>query len=103
MCLRIFRTIRIRTEKKYIKFCKTVRQKSREPRPLVISLLNEEERKHIIEKARDLQNTTYSDVNLVPDLSKKQRAEETKMQDKADRRNRGLTGEDREKKPCNGW
>jgi hypothetical protein len=84
MCLRIFRTVHIKTMKTDIKFCRRVGPKSREPRPLVIGLHNEEERRHILEKAKDLQNTTYSDVNIVPDLTKKQRAGETKMRDEAD-------------------
>jgi predicted nuclease with TOPRIM domain len=97
MCLRIFKTVRIRTTKTDIKFCRRVGQKSREPRPMVIGLYSEEERRHILEKAKDLQNTTYSDVNIVPDLTKKQRLEETKMREEVDNRNKELTREDREK------
>lgn len=96
-CVRIFRTVRIRTEKSDIRFCRRVGQKSREPRPMVIGLYTEEERRHILGKAKDLQNSEYSEVNIVPDLTRKQRMEETTMRDEVDQRNKELTKEDREK------
>ncbi len=77
--MKIFRAVRIKTAKSDISFCRRVRQKSRDLRLMVISLYTEEERGHILGKAKELQNRRYSEVNIGPDLTKKQRSEETTM------------------------
>jgi hypothetical protein len=99
MCLRIFKTIRIRTEKKFNKFCKTVGQKSTEnPGHWLSACTTRKKENSFWRKHETYRIPPTATVNLVPDLTKKQRAEETKTQDKADRRNKDVTGKDREKK-----
>jgi hypothetical protein len=69
--------VKIRTTKSDIRFCRRVRQKSRDARQMVIGLYTEEERRHILGRAKEQQESSYSEVNIVPDLKKKQRSEET--------------------------
>jgi hypothetical protein len=96
-CGRIFKAIRVRATRNSVKFCRRVGKRGRDPRPIVIGLYRESDRNDILASARDLQHTRYRDVNIVPDLTKNQRGEEAKMRDEADRRNRDLTAEDKEK------
>ncbi len=49
----------------------------------MIGLYNEEKRRNIPDKARDLQHTKYRDVNFVQDITRKQR-----RGDKDERRSR---------------
>jgi hypothetical protein len=77
--------------------CRRIGKRRRDPGP-VVGMSSEEERRNVLEKARELQYSTYKNVKIVPDLTKNQRAEEARMKDEADRRNRDLTEEDREKK-----
>jgi hypothetical protein len=96
-CAKIFREVKIRTRKSDIRFCRRVGQRSRDPQPMVKGLYTEEERNHILGKARELQDSRYSEVNIVPDLTKKQRSEENTMRDKVEQRNKELSRENREK------
>jgi hypothetical protein len=65
--------VKIRTTKSDIRFCRRVRQKSRDARQMVIGLYTEEERRHILRRAKEQQES-----------SKKQRSEETTMRDEAE-------------------
>jgi hypothetical protein len=96
-CGLIFKTIKARATKSSLRFCRRIGKRGRDPRPVVVGMFSEEERRNVLEKARELQHTKYKNVNIVPDLTKKQRAEEARMKDEAERRNRDLTEEDREK------
>jgi hypothetical protein len=96
-CGIIFKAIRARATRSSLKFCRRIGKRGRDPRAMVIGLYSEHDRRNLLERSRDLQHTRYKDVNIVPDLTKKQRAEEVKMKEEAERRNRDLTTEDREK------
>ena len=62
-------------------------------RPLLIGLKKEQVKEHILDNAWRLKNSTYSDVSISPDLTKKQRNEERKMKEKAEEMNRNLDEE----------
>ncbi len=97
MCLRIFKTVRIRNKNRHKILQESGPKEQRiQPDQWLLSC-TAKKKEDILEKAKDLQNTTYSDVNIVPDLTKKQRSEENKMQEEADNRNKDLTREEREK------
>jgi hypothetical protein len=82
-CGRIFRAMRARATRSGLKFCRRLGKRRKDPRPVVIGLYNEEKRRNILDKARDLQHTKYRDVNFVPDITRKQR-----RGDKDERRSR---------------
>ena len=62
-------------------------------RPLLIGLKKEQVKEHILDNAWRLKNSTYSDVSISPDLTKKQRNEERKMKEKAEEMNSNLDEE----------
>jgi hypothetical protein len=81
-------------EGRSLRFCRRIGEKSAEPRPMVIGLETEEEKRHILARARNLQGTQFQDISVVPDLTKKQRAKEAKMKQEAEERNKSLTTEE---------
>ena len=52
-------------------FCRRIGEKRTELRPIVIGLENEEEKRHLLFKARNLMGTKYQEVSVVPDLTRK--------------------------------
>ena len=95
-CEDIFTNMKARTKKEDIKFCRRIGEKRAEPRPLVIGLENEEEKRHLLFKARNLVGTKYQDISVVPDLTRKQREVEDNLRKEAEARNKNLTREDKE-------
>jgi hypothetical protein len=51
-------------------------------------LRTEDEKRHLLERARDLQKTDYKEVTIGPDMTLKQRQEEKKMSAEVDRKNK---------------
>jgi hypothetical protein len=94
-CEQLFTAMKARTKKEDLRFCRRIGEKTAGPRPMVIGLETEEEKRHILARARNLQGTAYQDISVVPDLTKKQRAREADMKREADERNKNLTNEDR--------
>ncbi len=92
-CVKIFKAVKARTTSEGIRFCRRTGEKGKEP--LLIGLRTEDEKRHLLEKARDLQKTEYKDVTIGPDMTVKQRQEEKRMREEVDRKNREeLTQED---------
>jgi hypothetical protein len=94
-CEQLFRTMKARTKKEDLRFCRRIGEKSVNPRPMVIGLETEEEKRHILARARNLQGTQYHDISVVPDLTKKQRSKEARMKQEAEERNKKLTNDER--------
>jgi uncharacterized coiled-coil protein SlyX len=94
-CERIFVAMKARTRKEDIRFCRRIGERGDDPRPMVIGLENEEEKRHVLGRAKDLRNTRYSDISIVPDLTRKQRNREAKMKEEAEEKNKGLTEEEK--------
>ena len=66
-------------------------------RPLVFGVHTKDEKRHILEKSRELLYTRYENVTVVPNMTKSQRKGEQQLRDEAARRNTQLTEEDRNK------
>jgi hypothetical protein len=94
-CEKIFKAIQARTKKDDLRFCRRIGERGAEPRPIVVGLENEEEKRHILGRARELRNTRFKDVSIVPDLTRKQRNREARMKDEAEEKNKSLTAEER--------
>jgi hypothetical protein len=94
-CERIFQAMRARTKKDDLRFCRRIGERGNEPRPIVIGLENEEEKRHLLTRARDLRGTQYCDISIVPDLTKKQRMREAQMKTEAEEKNKDLTAEEK--------
>jgi hypothetical protein len=94
-CELIFKAMRAKTRKDDLRFCRRIGEKRNEARPIVIGLESEEEKRHILNRARDLRGTQYCDISIVPDLTKKQRDREARMKVEADEKNKDLTAEEK--------
>ncbi len=75
-------------------FCRRIGEKRTELRPIVIGLENEEEKRHILFRSKNLKWTDFKDVSVVPDLTRKQRDLEEKMRKQAEEKNKQLTREE---------
>jgi hypothetical protein len=94
-CERIFVATKARTRKDDIRFCRRIGERGDDPRPMVIGLENEEEKRHLLGRARELRNTRYSDISIVLDLTRKQRNREARMKEEAEEKNKELTEEEK--------
>jgi hypothetical protein len=94
-CEQLLITIKARTRKDDLRFCRRIGEKGDGPRPMVIGLETEDEKRHILARARNLQGSRYHDISIVPDLTKKQRSNEARMKTEAEERNKNLTNEDK--------
>jgi hypothetical protein len=93
-CSQLFARIGVNTRQSDIRFCRRVGEKGRNPRPIVIGLNSEAEKKCILERARSLRGTEYDNVAMVPDMTRLQRRTEDNLVLEAANRNRQLTADD---------
>jgi hypothetical protein len=97
-CKNIFQAAGVAEQDREIRTCRRLGEKSSEPRPVVVVMRREAARVAILEAARQLKNTSYKDVSIIPDLTPMQRKEEAGLVDEAEKRNRDeLTDEERQK------
>jgi hypothetical protein len=97
-CDNIFKVLNLdMTSETAVKFCRRVGEKGAGPRPLIVGLKREWQKEDLLEAAKNLRNTTFSETVIIPDLTQEQRREEAEMNNEVERRNRDLTQEDRAK------
>jgi hypothetical protein len=70
-----------------VKFCRRVGEKGTGPRPLIVGLKREWQKEDLLDKAKNLRNTQFADIVIIPDLMKEQRREEADMCSEVERRN----------------
>lgn len=63
-------------------------------RPLLVGFYDSNLQQSILRNARNLANTNFSEVSLCPDLTKRQRQEDTEVRKLCDQKNEARTGED---------
>jgi hypothetical protein len=95
-CRNLFSALRINLAEDCIKFCRRVGEPGAVPRPLVVGFHEEADRARLLRS--DTRGTVFENMEVCPDLTKKQRQEETGMQEEAVKRNMNLSDEDRAKK-----
>ena len=93
-CEAVFRALGARTGANNMRFCRRIGERGQASRPLVVGLNSEGDKNFILSKAKNLLNTEFHEVAIVPDLTKRQRAGEAKLKEEADRRNKQLTQQD---------
>ena len=87
-CEELFREVGARTRKPDIRFCRRIGERGRDDRPIVIGVTTEEEKKHLLDRAKELQRSRFNNVAIVPDLTKLQRRGEEKLVREAGERSR---------------
>jgi hypothetical protein len=73
------------------------------PLPLLSGFLMESDKLNLLRVAKNLEDTCFSDVNIVLDLTKNQREEEGELKKEAERRNKNLSENDVSKNLHCGW
>jgi hypothetical protein len=93
-CTDLFAAIGVRTGGGDLRFCRRIGERGRDARPIVIGLRTDEERRIILERARDLRGGRFDNVSIVPDLTRMQRRGEDRLNEEAAKRNSSLTADD---------
>jgi hypothetical protein len=97
-CENIFRVLELdMSSESAVRFVRRVGERGDLPRPMIVGLKKEWQREDILERAKHLKDTHFSEVVIVPDLTKEQRKEEAAMNGEAERRNSELTEEEKAK------
>jgi hypothetical protein len=96
-CGEIFNIIGARVRAADLRFCRRIGERGRDPRPLVIGMRSEEEKRTVLDRAGALRGSRLDNISVGPDLTKMQRRAEEKLTREAESRNNQLTTEDREK------
>ena len=68
-CERLFIAMKARTRYEAVRFCRRIGERGRDPRPVVFGVHSEEEKRHLLEKAKELRYTRYENVTIVPDMT----------------------------------
>ena len=61
---------------------------------LLVGFHRKEEKNELMEKSKELRNTEFQEVSIVPDLTQQQRKEEAEMVRESERRNETRTAEE---------
>jgi hypothetical protein len=97
-CDNIFTALNLNlTNERAVRFCRRVGERGTGPRPLVVGFRREEQKEDVLENAKNLRNTQFEEVVIIPDLTQEQRKDEADMVNEAEVRNRDLTEEDKAK------
>ena len=90
----ILRELKVEIKEEAVKFCKRIGEIGTAPRPLLTGFHVESDKVNLLRVAKNLEDTCFSDVNIAPDLTKKQRDEEAELKKEAERRNKSLSEND---------
>jgi hypothetical protein len=91
----ILRELKLNMKEDAVKFSKRIGEAGGSAaRPILAGFHMEMDKLNLLRVARNLENSRYSDVNVVPDLTKRQRDEEAELKREAERRNKSLTETD---------
>jgi len=91
-CKNLFRALKLNMTETSIRFVRRVGEAGAHPRPLVVGFHEEQDRRKLLRS--DTRSTAFSNVELGPDLTKKQRQEEANLRKEAVKRNQAMTTED---------
>ena len=95
--MKIAATLNQELEKDDIKFCARIGEandKSTVPRPLLLGLKTENKKKSLLENAYKLANSDYSHISLVPDLTKRQRDQDSNVHKEAEKKYEEMSEEE---------
>jgi hypothetical protein len=90
----ILRELKVEIKEEAVKFCKRIGEIGTAPRPLLTGFHMESDKLDLLRVAKNLEDTCFSDVNIAPDLTRKQRDEEAELKKEAERRNKNLSEND---------
>ncbi len=92
-CCAICQELGLSFDRDTFKFCRRVGVAVEGPRALIVGFYTEMEKSMLLRKAKNLSETSFSEVTVAPDLTKQQRKEERELWEELDTRNSGRTEE----------
>jgi hypothetical protein len=95
----ILKELRVDVREDAVKFCKRIGEIGNAPRPLLTGFHMESDKLNLMRVAKNLENTVFSDVNIGPDLTKRQREEEAELRKRETKICQRVTCQ----KTCTGW
>ena len=96
-CANLFKALNLSWGREAIKFCRRIGERGEEPRPMIVGFLREHQKEDLLDKARELKNTPFEEIGIMPDLTQEQRRDEGDMLKEAERRNGNLNAEEKAK------
>ncbi len=93
-CVNILGAIEIDITGDEIKFTKRIGERGEGPRPLLTGFYTETDKIRVLKNAKKLEKTKFKEVNIAPDLTRRQREEEKELRKVAEERNRNLSEAD---------
>jgi hypothetical protein len=93
-CVNVFEAIELDINTNDIKFTKRIGERGEGPRPLLAGFFTEKEKISVLKNAKRLDSTQFKEVNIAPDLTRRQREEEKELKKVAEERNRNLAETD---------
>ena len=97
-CTNIFKAMGTKlTSETAVQFCRRVGERGETPRPLVVGFRTAEDGDLVLNNARKLKDTFFTDVGVVPDLTAAERKDEAGMLTEVDEKNKTRTEEDKAK------
>ncbi len=92
-CTQLCQELGTKLDPDAFKFCRRVGAATHGPRPMVVGFFTEMERSLLLRKAKAIPNTSFPEVTVAPDLTKRQRKEETDLWAEKDEKNATRTAE----------
>jgi hypothetical protein len=97
----VFTFLELGLTEEEVKFCRRVGERGVEPRALIVGFFTETARSTVLRYSKFLAETDYENVSILPDLTRRQRLEESNMEEEVARRNEEeLTEDDVAKNLC---
>ena len=96
-CANLFKELDLEWGREVIRFCRRIGEKSDEPRPMIVGFKREWQKEDLMDKAKELRDTAFPEVGIMPDLTQEQRRDEADMSKEAENRNANRTTEEKAK------
>jgi len=96
-CQNIFDALKLNLKSSTIKYLRRLGEKGNKARPLLAGLRTTEDKALLLDNAKFLRDTFFSNVGISADLTPQEMKEEKEMGVEAERRNKDLSQEDRAK------
>ena len=96
-CQNIFDALDLRLKASTFRYLRRIGEKGERPRPLLVGMRTTDDKELLLENAKYLRDTHFSNIGISKDLTPQEVREEKEMEREAERRNKELSQEDRAK------
>ncbi len=93
LCVKLCQELGVAHDRDVFKFCRRVGSADQGHRPLVLGFYTDMEKSLVLRKVKNIQNTSFENVTVTADLTKRQRQEEKSLWEDKEERNANRTEE----------